>query len=230
MSLGLVTTIDSNQNDSVLRQNPGLSDELEHLADILLGILNSGRNFTEFELIQLLQKPPYQYFEQGSLQTNAGLFKTHFVLHHCLYRIQTNQLKTQSSYLHITPLSIQLIQLSDSLVVDVERDRKLAEYYSDLQHINVTSEEDVQNMLDSFWDRFVEFQYKNDALNETDIHCAFEAMGLRVNVTWNEVRKQFLKLITKTHPDKGGEEERSKTLIAHYQILKQYFRQQTGSS
>lgn len=190
----------------------------------------SGDSFTEFELIQLLQNPPYQYFDASSLQTNAGLFRTHFVLHHCLYRIQTQHLNNDSSYLLITPLNIQRVALNQSVVVDIERDSKLADYYLDLGHIKNTTEEDVQDLLDSFWDRFVECQYVTDSFNEADIQCAFETIGLETNATWPEVRKQFLKLINKTHPDKGGKEGSSKILISHYQLLKRYFRQLNTSS
>ena len=48
---------------------------------------------------------------------------------------------------------------------------------------------------------------------------AFSILGLRKSVSKKDIRKQFLSIAKKHHPDKGGDEKSFKEIILAYKIL-----------
>ena len=62
-------------------------------ADLLFDVLSTQKalfreGLSEYALIELLKKVPYQFFDEDALRDPLVLFKTHFVLFHVLYKLK----------------------------------------------------------------------------------------------------------------------------------------------
>jgi len=55
-----------------------------------------------------------------------------------------------------------------------------------------------------------------------EIYKAKEILGLGEEATLQEIRKKYLKLVKKAHPDKNGEEAYTKELNWAYEVVKKY--------
>ena len=110
--------------------------------------------------------------------------------------------KKGEGYLEIEPLKISLISVSkgecNGRDVVEKRDEKLRVYYLDMSHLETTEEEDVNEMLDSFWQRFYAAE---------DRAIALQCLELEEPVSYESIRKQYRLLAKQYHPDSGGEKE-----------------------
>lgn len=200
--------------------------EQQLLIDCLDEILNSDEGtstkISEFELLQKLKQPPWEIFPKENYHDNLALFQYHFVLFHCLYRLQANWLDSGIGYLKISALQIQKLPLNEANLED-EAELKIRDYYLDWQHFDNTSEQDVENLLDSFWDKFGSIK-SWQAPSTQEVDDAFFHFSLRSNSDWKAVKKTYLKAQSTHHPDKGGDVEQAKRNSHYFDVLKRYFR------
>lgn len=160
-----------------------------------------------YELIQALTKPPYQVFDERPLGDSTGLFETNFVVMNSLYR----QRRHQNAGYEISSLKVAKYDASKadeqhSSVTEVD---PLENYYLDWSNFQ-QSEEDVNQLLNSFWERMLAIDFEEDDL---------AVLELSKPVTLAEIKKQYRKLSQQHHPDKGGDTADFLTVQQAYERL-----------
>ncbi|MBU2882401.1 hypothetical protein KO525_06775 [Psychrosphaera sp. B3R10] len=195
---------------------PGATDELEQA---VYQLLLSGDKFTEFELIDKLSKAPYSFFEVGSLSQNLSLFQTHFILFHALYRLNQLGHETQTFYIEIHVLSIQLNVISANSTTEpscyLESDG-LRDYYLDWNNFDKTDSADVASLLSQFWQKY----NKNALYTPQLVEQAQAYFEFDTTPTMKELKAKYRHKSLEYHPDKGGTTERFSELLNHYKVMK----------
>lgn len=151
----------------------------------------------EYDLIQSLKAQGYfDFLSQPALPHE--LFQAHFFLFHSLYLLSNLLLEQKSYLLSIHTLKIQLLpyQAGEN---NLQVDDKLKAYYLDFNNLENTTEDDVYDMLASFWNKFNRFDNREAALAE---------LGLKDPVDDKTVKKEYRRLAMQYHPDRGGDKEK----------------------
>lgn len=212
--------------------NTGVAPLQEAISDIVLAQMAP---LSEFELIKTLQQPPYELLSKQALQGTLDLFQTHFLVFHCLYRLRDEWQHSGLGWLRIEPLAIQLLSL-DSLTgntpyaegLNLVREDPLTDYYLDLSNWTNTSALDVEQLLDSFWQRFTgSTDAGSSALSLTKVTAAQRSEALVVMdlaampVNLIQLKRDFRRQLHQCHPDKGGSNQAVLELQRAYQVLRQ---------
>lgn len=187
------------------------------LAKTLSKHLLGGKKFGEFELLKQLHSEGFEEF--ASSLDSLELFKTHFLLFHFLYQLQDEWLNLNIGYLEIHTLEIQLksIPVKNSLNIN----NSLRDYYLNAEELSQTTQEDVEELIDSFWKKF------SQQMSETEVMECLAVLELKeIPQTENQAKKHCKTLLQKHHPDKGGDMEQfiniqdaSKRLLQHLKSL-----------
>lgn len=197
------------------------SDEFQSL---LINVLQTFRSqftigMSEFELIRVLQSPPFLLFDSKALQDPLVLFQTHFVLFHSLYHLR-QQWRTQN----VGELDIGLTQivLKPKLksTANIQTKDPLADYYLDWANFSETDADDVENLLNSFWEKMAGMDL-GAPLGETEIEAACHTMEIPSldNIDVSTLKQAYRRLQHQNHPDKGGNIEKSQAILQAYTQL-----------
>ena len=151
-----------------------------------------------------------------STEPTLGIFQKHFVVRHCLYRLQAEKCSTDSSdfRLQITPTIIQLkptVSASDNQLIVDDNSIKLAEYYLNLTNLDNATSENVSKILANFWKNF-------HAYEDREIHLT--QMGLSKHASWEQIQSRYRELAKQYHPDKGGDDKKFIKLRRAFEALK----------
>jgi len=168
------------------------------LADILK---KSPQGLSEYDLLEELKAQGYFEF-LSSPASPEELFQAHFLLFHALYLLQSQLLEQQSAVLEIHTLKIVMLPYVVGEQA-LQQDDQLMAYYLDLANLENTSEEDVYQLLASFWNKMNRFESRDAALDE---------LGLKDPVTDKEIKQEYRRLIMQHHPDRGGSTEKIQKL------------------
>lgn len=189
-------------------------DTLEPLEALLSLRLQDGKPCSEYDLLRWLQEPEQGLFSTNALQETQPMFRAHFLLMHCLYRLRQAWASEQHALLEISPLRIQKHPWTEvSSATQPDRHDPLAQYYLNLQELE-TSEEDIDRLLRAFWRRML--QPGDDAAD-------WQTLELEPPADAAEVRLQYRKLAMRHHPDRGGDPERFRAVQSAYQRLRQRY-------
>lgn len=269
------------------------------ISDIVMSQVNA---ISEFELIRMLQRPPYELLSSQALRASLDLFQTHFLVFHCLHRLRIEWQREGVGWLRIEPLAIQLVtervgdggrapsanndsgENSDS---DVNSDPgansdsgvnndtgancdsaaingagansnaaetasaiggdlrhesrvvgrgatgalqpsdRLASYYLDLENLHATGVQDVERLLDSFWQALGNSGARSNApesrVGRDSERQRREALRvLKLAAMPDEpaqLKRQFRMLLHQYHPDKGGSNTEFRRLQWAYQVV-----------
>lgn len=146
---------------------------------------------------------------------NLRLFQKHFVVQHCLYRLQRECLPHYS--IQITPLKIRLLtdtEKGQSQAVSDDPKRELAEYYLNLENLAAATSEDVSELLANFWKKYQAYQNRDEHLRQ---------LGLEPGAGWEQVQERYRELAGKLHPDKGGDAEAFVQIRQAFEALKKRY-------
>lgn len=155
----------------------------------------------EYDLMQALRVQGYFDFLSKPALPHE-LFRAHFFLFHALYLIRDIYLKNKTYILNINTLKIQLAPYCKG-ENNLQEEDKLRSYYLDFNNLEKTSEDDVYDMLASFWNKVNHFDNRDDALAE---------LGLKDPVDDKTIKQEYRRLIMQHHPDRGGDTEKLKKL------------------
>ena len=183
----------------------------------ILDILKvTGEAISEYELIgQLQQQLNALASEPASKQ--LALFQTHFLVMNALYQLQA-QLSEDNVFLLISPLKIMLqtavsqpaLDQSRMAIVEVGVEESLRSYYLDWNNFELTSERDVDALLNSFWQYYV--------AGDKQL-AAFQTLHLKPEAEWLMVQKAYRRLAADKHPDRGGSAEEFMAVREAYEVL-----------
>lgn len=197
-------------------EQTGATDKLEQA---VYQLLMSGQKFTEFELITVLSKAPYRFFEAGSLSQDLSLFQTHFILFHVLYRLNQLGHETQAFYIDIHVLKIQLRPISSTTAEQLApylQSDGLRDYYLDWRNFDKTNSADVAKLLSQFWQQF----NKTPQNSQQQLENAQAYFDFDTTPTLQELKLKYRLRSLQHHPDKGGNSEDFSELLNNYQIIK----------
>ena len=204
------------------------------------------RGVSEYELIEILKKAPYHFFDDASLREPLMLFKTHFIVFHALYQLKHSWIEQGEGVLDIHTLNIKLNQESahsdknsahsdknsthgdndkesqDKVGAIIEADA-LAEYYLDWGNFEKADRESVDALLNAFWQRMV--SGNAHTFEQEDIADAHALLGLPQDehVSLSVLKRVYKKALQLVHPDKGGTQQEAQDVIHAYQLLLGYY-------
>ena len=163
----------------------------------------------EYDLMQKLKSleafSPFASINKTSLD----LYIQHFILFHALYRLQDKLISSKNCDIVISALEIKLIPLyqNDKQLHKLD---KLRGYYLDVSNLVNSSEESVNELLHSFWEKYLRNDHRNEALN---------ILGLTDPVDNATITAEYRKQAMEHHPDRGGEPEKFKSINEAYSLL-----------
>lgn len=204
------------------------------------------RGVSEYELIEILKKAPYHFFDDASLREPLMLFKTHFIVFHALYQLKRSWIEQGEGVLDIHTLNIKLNQESahsdknsahsdknsthsdndkesqDKVGAIIEADA-LAEYYLDWGNFEKADRKSVDALLNAFWHRMA--SGNAHTFEQEDIADAHALLGLPQDehVSLSVLKRVYKKALQLVHPDKGGTQQEAQDVIHAYQLLLGYY-------
>ena len=170
----------------------------------------------EYVLIQQLKDRHCTHIPNLPLTDKLVLFRTHFLLFNALYRLRERLWTTQSAYLSISPLNIQLLPYQAGSSELSEHD-PLRDYYLDLSQLSGTDEQDVAKLLLSFWTRMHGSEEKQAALELFELEGSEQALNLAT------IKHRYRQLVSQHHPDRGGSTARLQSINKAMEILERYY-------
>ncbi|NTS75417.1 DnaJ domain-containing protein [Catenovulum sp. SM1970] len=157
----------------------------------------------ELELIKQLQAEPYCLFTDYKLADSFQLFCMHFSLYNALYRLRDKWLAES-----VAVISIELSRFTIEPYTENTGQASLAltssdplrSYYLDWQNFKQTNEDDLEQMLNAFWQKMACYLIEPEEKNK-----AFVILGIEPTDNTSEIKQAYKKLAQRNHPDKGGE-------------------------
>ena len=158
---------------------------------------NNSQGISEYDLIQSLR--PQGFFDfLSSPAMPHELFRAHFILFHALYLLRDRFLADKCYLLNIDTLKIHLLPYIEG-EKDLQEADKLRDYYLDFNNLETTSEDDIYDMLASFWNNLNKIENREEALAE---------LGLEDPVDDKTIKQEYRRLAMQHHPDRGGDNEK----------------------
>lgn len=162
---------------------------------------NNAAGISEYDLISRLKEQGYFAFLKSSALPHE-LFRAHFLLFHTLYLLRDKFFKEKQYQLNINVVKIELLPYEEG-EQEIQKIDKLRDYYLDLSNLESTSENDVYDLLASFWSGYDRFKNRDEALAE---------LGLKDPVDNKTIKDKYRKLVMQYHPDRGGDTEKLQKL------------------
>ncbi len=236
-----------------MQNQPDASEAYVLQAELLIDTLSTQkplfqRGVSEYELIEILKKAPYHFFDDASLREPLMLFKTHFIVFHALYQLKRRWIEQGEGVLDIHTLNIKLNQESahsdnnsahsdkNSTHGDNYKDKEsqdkvgaiteadaLAEYYLDWGNFEKADRKSVDALLNAFWHRMA--SGNAHTFEQEDIADAHALLGLPQDehVSLSVLKRVYKKALQLVHPDKGGTQQEAQDVIHAYQLLLGYY-------
>ena len=86
----------------------------------------------------------------------------------------------------------------------------LSAYYLALENLASATEDNVKDLLDAFWAKYLRNEKRGDAL---------KVLGLNDPVTDMEIVQRYRNLVSIHHPDKGGDKDKIQEINEAYAVL-----------
>lgn len=154
--------------------------------------------------------------EQGGFQAldpevswSLLLFQKHFLLFHILYSINQQRVIDKQGALQISPLMIKQLDYVEADTQIGELD-PLSVYYLDLENLTSATDENVSDLFDAFWAKYLKNESRGSAL---------KVLGLNDPVTDAIIVQRYRKLVSIHHPDKGGDKDKIQEINEAYAVL-----------
>lgn len=167
---------------------------------------------TEHQLITAL-RPQLEQLPGLDGSSQLVLFRTHFLVMNALYQLQRDLLE-DGLYLSISPLEIVVLPVRSAGTRELGNgaDSALSEYYLNLANLQDTDAQAVEDLLGSFWQRYLAADNRPDAL---------VILELPIDADWPQIQARYRQLAAQLHPDRGGDAARFMQVREAFEILRQ---------
>lgn len=149
---------------------------------------------------------------------SLALFHTHFLVMNALYQLRQRFAVDGRGGMEISALRIALTPASDVIAEGARSlavgDLQLQNYYLDWANFASASAASVDELLNSFWRRY---------LVQHDRHQALHLLELAEPVTLREIKKRYREKAMLWHPDRGGSDAQLVALNGALEVLKRYY-------
>ncbi|WP_232209257.1 DNA-J related domain-containing protein [Alkalilimnicola ehrlichii MLHE-1] len=190
--------------------------DLEPLLPQILTVLRANPDgLSEFELVRALDEAAVGPFRREALRDTAELFRSHFLLFHCLYRLrQRLRERGEDLLIHCTRIALapgpSPAASTNAPATPLSVADPLAAYYLDLKHLAAADLASVEAMLADGWRRIRRGGHREQALAELE---------LREPVSDKQIRRQYRRLVMRHHPDRGGDTTRMQQVVRAMETL-----------
>lgn len=152
----------------------------------------------EYDLMRELDRLCVEGFGAAAFADHLSMFQSHFLLFHCLYVLRDRLHAQQAAGLDIHCLSVRLRPFRKSAGGLPQQHDPLRDYYLDLNNLENTDAAKVARLMNSFWDRFIALDERQQAL---------QRLGLSDPVKYDDIKSRYRRLVMEHHPDRGGDHE-----------------------
>ncbi len=191
----------------------GLDTLVGHIHDILL---QHPAGMREYDLMEALDQRCVEGFGQAAFADQLSMFQSHFILFHCLYVLRDRLHLSGQAGLDIHCLSIQLTPYKEISAGLPQRHDPLHDYYLNLKNLDKTDAQEVERLMNSFWQRFVAMD---------DRQLALDQLGLADPVEYGDIKSRYRRLVMEHHPDRGGDHERLQLINEAMRTLDRIYQQ-----
>ena len=181
--------------------------------EILEILENQDQGISEYDLIRLLGERGHERFSGSFLGNEPELFRAHFILFNTLYKLRQHIREGENREIEISAVKIILHQ-GESAEEGIQKADPLEKYYLDETNLKETTDDDVYELLASFWNRFQA---------STDKDQALALLALQEPVEPDVIRKRYRELAFEHHPDRGGSAEKLATINEAMDTLRVYY-------
>jgi DnaJ-domain-containing protein 1 len=199
---------ESNESDHHNRENMALN-ELESFLWELLRQYPQG--ISEFDLLRELQRERDGDFGPETFRDELAMFRAHFLLFHALYRLRDYLFGQQFALLEIHVLDIRLTPWREGHATALATPDPMREYYLNLDHLENTTVQDVEELLGRFWVGYFANEKRAQAL---------QVLGLDNAADSAEIEQSYRKLAMRHHPDRGGDEQQFQQIQQAITVLR----------
>jgi len=192
----------------------------------LLSILKKHhQSFSIHKLVSLL-KEDETLKKHLDTQSHVDLYHTNFMVMNGLFQLQ-EQLQEEGLFLQISSMDITLLSsglssdLSSGLTSDSDsapeqslqlgQQNKLKDFYLDWSNCEGITSEQVQALLDEFWQRY---------RDQDKYEWALQILDLDNSVSQEQLQQRYRSLAQQHHPDKGGDSETFMQVREAYLLIK----------
>lgn len=163
----------------------------------------------EHDLLRHLDEQGFFQALDTEVSSSLLLFQKHFLLFHVLYSINQQRVSDKQGALQISPLLIKQLDYVEADTQIGEFDA-LSHYYLELENLAAATEDNVNNLLDAFWVKYLRNEKRGDSL---------KVLGLNDPVTDMEIVQRYRNLASIHHPDKGGDKDKIQQINEAYAVL-----------
>ena len=119
------------------------------------------------------------------------------------------QVANKQGAIRISPLLIKQLDYieADTQIGEVD---PLSAYYLDLDNVTSATDDNVKDLLNTFWVKYLKNEKRGAAL---------KVLELNDPVTNTEIIQRYRKLVGIHHPDKGGDKGRVQAINEAYAVL-----------
>ncbi|MEH6471252.1 MAG: DNA-J related domain-containing protein [Halopseudomonas sp.] len=167
---------------------------------------------SEYQLLGQLEFDGLRLDDEPGVSAELLLFRKHFLVMNALYRLQPVMWE-EGCYLSISALCIALQPVADSSdmrVLNPAGEEAIRDYYLDWNEFEQSSSESVEQLLNSFWQRYFADDKRLAAL------AVFE---LDADCSWSEIRSAYRRQAAIHHPDRGGDSQQFRQAREAYELL-----------
>ena len=165
--------------------------------------------FSEHELLRTLEEQGFFQTLDTEVSSSLLLFQKHFLLFHVLYSINQQRVADKRGALQISPMLIKQLDYVEAETQIGEIDT-LGDYYLELNNLTSVTGDNVNDLLDGFWEKYLRNDKRGDAL---------DVLGLNDPVADTQIVARYRKLVSVHHPDKGGEKDKIQVINEAYAVL-----------
>lgn len=180
----------------------------DHFITSIENIINqSVTGISEYELMTRLTEKGF--FPTANQNASLELFQKHFLIFHVLYLINDKLVSNQLGGIKISPLNIKKLE-NTNIANEIDQYDPLRDYYLDLNNLESTNEEQVNELLNAFWACYL----RNDKRQ-----VALAILDLKEPTNNSEIKSRYRRLAKAHHPDKGGQTSKAQEINEAYKFL-----------
>jgi len=177
---------------------------------------------SEYALIQQLQAQGW--LDPINSADTLSLYSTHFIVYNALYQLQLRY-REQQKHLRISALDIGVVDVSTHSTEEImpaysieqgyhEDSESLRDFYLDWSNVDAATQQSVDALLTSFWQRYVE---------DDELAAAFIHLELKMQASYRDCKQKYRQLAMQHHPDRGGEEHRFQEIQHAFSVIQRHY-------
>jgi hypothetical protein len=194
-----------------------------HLLDPIDCLLSANPvAISEYALIQRLQAQGW--LDPINSADTLSLYSTHFIVYNALYQLQSRY-RDRQQYLRISALDIGVVDIGARSTAEAmpaysieqgyhEDSEALRDFYLDWSNLDKATQQSVDTLLSSFWQRYVQ---------DDELAVAFVQLELDGGTSYRDSKQKYRQLAMHHHPDRGGEEHRFQEIQHAFSVIQRHY-------